>query len=260
MSSDIQYPDHFIERLHLIWGNGFLSPGGPEEVREIVRGLDLSDKVVLDIGFGTGGPAIALARDHRAASVVGIDIESQLRDRASRNIDRAGVADKVELKIVEPGPLAFEDESFDVVFSKDSIIHIEDKPALFSEVIRILRPGGAFVASDWLSSEDETEIAALDGYRKVSHLSFELATARQMESVLTDAGFERVESRDRNAWYAEVCSNEQARIEGPLKEQLIESVGEEIYSKWLAVRKALTEAVIAGGLRPTHLRGFKPAA
>ena len=34
MSDDIQYPGHFIERLHTIWGEGFLSPGGPEEVGE----------------------------------------------------------------------------------------------------------------------------------------------------------------------------------------------------------------------------------
>ena len=260
MSNDIQYPDHFIERLHLIWGEGFLSPGGPEEVREIVKDLDLSGKVVLDIGFGTGGPSIALARDHHAARVVGIDVESQLCDRAARNIARAGLTDKVELKIVEPGPFAFDDESFDVVFSKDSIIHIEDKPALFKEIIRILRPGGVFVASDWLSSENEAEKSALDEYHKISHLSFELATAKQMESALADAGFERVESRDRNAWYAAACSNEQAQIEGPLKQQLLDSVGEEIYSTWLNVRKGLTSAVVAGGLRPTHLRGFRPEA
>ena len=61
MSSDIQYPDHFIERLLSVWGEGFLSPGGPAEVAEIVAGLDLSGKTVLDIGFGTGGPSIALA-------------------------------------------------------------------------------------------------------------------------------------------------------------------------------------------------------
>ena len=49
MSDDIQYPDHFIERLHTVWGEGFLSPGGSEEVRQIVSGIDLSGKVVLDI-------------------------------------------------------------------------------------------------------------------------------------------------------------------------------------------------------------------
>jgi len=259
VSDDIQYPDHFIERLHAIWGEGFLSPGGPEEVREIVDGIDLSGKVVLDVGFGTGGPAIALAKDHHAAKVVGIDVESQLRDRASKNIDKAGVTEKVELKIVEPGPFPFDDESFDVVFSKDSMIHIEDKSALFKEVKRVLKPGGVFVASDWLSGDDENALPALDRYRELAHLSFTMATAREMEIALADAGLQDIESRDRNAWYANVCANELAEVEGPLKQQLIDTVGKEIYSNWLNVRKALSEAVTAGGLRPTHLRGFKPS-
>lgn len=258
MSEDIQYPDHFIERLHVIWGEGFLSPGGPEEVSEIVKGIDLSGKVVLDVGFGTGGPAIALAKDHHAAKVVGIDVESQLRDRASKNVDNAGVKEKVELKIVEPGPFPFDDESFDVVFSKDSMIHIEDKTALFKEVNRVLKPGGVFVASDWLSGDDENGLPALDRLRKLAHLSFKMATAGEMETALADAGLRDIKSRDRNSWYATVCANELAQIEGPLKQQVIGIVGEEIYSNWLSVRKGLSEAVTAGGLRPTHLRGFKP--
>lgn len=259
VSNDIQYPDHFIERLHTIWGEGFLSPGGPEEVREIVKGLDLLGKVVLDVGFGTGGPTIALAKDHHAAKVVGIDVESQLRERARKNVDKAGVTEIVELKIVEPGPFPFDDESFDVVFSKDSMIHIEDKSAFFREVIRVLKPGGVFVASDWLSGDDVDALPALDRFRELAHLSFTMATATEMETALADAGLQDIESRDRNAWYATVCTNELAQIEGPLKQQLIDTVGEEIYSSWLNVRKGMTEAVTAGGLRPTHLRGFKPS-
>lgn len=260
MADDIQYPDHFIERLHAVWGDGFLSPGGPEEVREIVRGIDLAGKTVLDVGFGTGGPAIALASEHGAARVVGIDVEAQLRDRASQAVDAAGVAGKVELEIVEPGPWPFADGSFDVVFSKDSMIHIEDKAALFAEVMRVLKPGGAFVASDWLAGENATGKLELDRFRDVGHLSFTMASAPQMAQALAAAGFEGVETRDRNAWYAELCAAELARIEGPLREQLIDAVGEQIYSHWLTVRRNLAAAVAAGGLRPTHLRGCKPAA
>ena len=260
MAQDIQYPDHFIERLHRIWGEGFLSPGGPEEVCEIVDGIDLSGKVVLDVGFGTGGPAIALVKEHRAARVIGIDVEPQLRERAIRNAENAAAADRIEFRIVEPGPFPFDDESFDVVFSKDSMIHIEDKSALFRDVSRVLRRGGVFVASDWLAGVGEEATSALDRFREVGHLSFAMASATEMEAALAEAGFCDIRTRDRNAWYAVVCANELAQIEGPLRQQLVDAVGEDIYSGWLGVRRSLAQAVAAGGLRPTHLRGFKPPA
>lgn len=257
MSGDIQYPDHFIERLHTIWGEGFLSPGGAEEVGEILTGLNLSDKTVLDIGFGTGGPAITLATAHAATRVVGIDVEPQLREIAGKLVDRAGLNQQIELHLVEPGPLQFADDAFDVVFSKDSMIHIKDKQGLFEEVIRVLKPGGVFVASDWLAGTGIEAESALETFREVVHLDFTMATAAQMETILREAGFSKVSTRDRNAWYTKVCAHELEQVEGPLRRQLVEAVGEEIYLDWLKVRQGLAAATAAGGLRPTHLRGYK---
>lgn len=258
MSGDIQYPDHFIERLHTIWGEGFLSPGGAEEVGEILTGLDLHGSTVLDVGFGTGGPAMTLARVHGAAQVTGIDVEPQLHDIAGKLIDQAGLSEQIDLHLVEPGPFQFADNTFDVVFSKDSMIHIEDKQELFAEIIRVLKPGGVFVASDWLAGTGEAAEAALETFTEVVHLNFAMATAAQMESILRDAGFAEVSTRDRNAWYAQVSAHELEQVEGPLRAQLIDAVGEEIYLDWLKVRQGLAAATAAGGLRPTHLRGFKP--
>ena len=56
-----EYHDGMVELLELVWGKGFLSPGGPDNVKETVAGLDLADKLVLDIGCGIGGPALVLA-------------------------------------------------------------------------------------------------------------------------------------------------------------------------------------------------------
>ena len=260
MTNETEYPDHFIERLHIIWGEGFLSPGGPEEVREIVRGIDLADKTVLDVGFGTGGPAITLATNHLAGKVVGIDIEPDLYDRAKKLIDQADLAEKIELKIVEPGPFPFDDEIFDVVFSKDSMVQIQDKSALFNEIKRVLKPGGVFVASDWLASDNPSEVKALDSFLGLVHWSFDMITAGELETALSNAGFENVSTRDRNAWFAEISNHEVMQIEGPLKQQLIEAVGEELWSHWIKVKRALADAASAGGLRPTHLRGFKYAS
>ena len=75
---------------------------------------------------------------------------------------------------------------------------------------------------------------------------------------MSQAGFERVTSQDRNAWFAEKSAEEVRQIEGPLRQQLIDAVGDEIVLGWTVVKKAMADAAAAGGLRPTHLLGFKP--
>ena len=64
----MQYAKDFTDALQFMWGEGFLSPGGPEEVAEMVAGIDLGGRRVLDIGSGLGGVDIAL-RLHEAGMI-----------------------------------------------------------------------------------------------------------------------------------------------------------------------------------------------
>ncbi|TIW19952.1 MAG: SAM-dependent methyltransferase, partial [Mesorhizobium sp.] len=51
----MQYPKKLTDALELIWGEGMLSPGGPEKVADMLEGMDISGRHVLDIGSGLGG-------------------------------------------------------------------------------------------------------------------------------------------------------------------------------------------------------------
>ena len=123
-----------------------------------------------------------------------------------------------------------------------------------------MKPGGVFAANDWLAGGDPASIPALERFKEAAHLHFTMATAAEMKNVMSQAGFRNVTSRDRNAWFAEISADEVRQIEGPLRQQLIDAVGEEILSGWTQVKKAMAEAASSGGLRPTHLHGFKPTA
>ena len=84
----MQYAKAFTDALQFMWGKGFLSPGGPEEVRQMLAGQDLTGKIVLDVGAGLGGIDVLLAREHGAAEVVGIDVEPQLIEAARALAER----------------------------------------------------------------------------------------------------------------------------------------------------------------------------
>jgi len=138
------------------------------------------------------------------------------------------------------------------------MVHIRDKPGLFREVLRVLRPGGTFVASDWLKGENADRSPELASFQKLAHLSFRFATAAESAAAMRAAGFRHVVTRDRNRWYADLSRYEVEKIEGPLKARILEVVDQEVYSQWLEIRRALADSVAVGALRPTHLRGFKP--
>ena len=55
-----EYDDTAIRFLEALWGDGYLSPGGPDEVDRVVAGLSLAGKRVLDVGCGSGGIALHL--------------------------------------------------------------------------------------------------------------------------------------------------------------------------------------------------------
>lgn len=253
-----EYDDGLIRLLEIVWGDGYLSPGGPEEVDRVLVGLDLKGKRVLDIGCGTGGITLRLAETHGAAEVTGIDVEAPVLARARREAAGRGLAERVAFVQVAPGPLPFPDASFDLVFSKDAIIHIPDKDALFADLFRLLVPGGTFAASDWLIGHDGAPSAAMKHYVAQEGLSFGMASPARYRRAMEGAGFVDVAITDRNAWYREVARAELARLEGPLYRDAVAAVGAARVDHNIGIWRAMQIVLDSGEHRPTHLRGKKP--
>ncbi|MDH3693049.1 MAG: methyltransferase domain-containing protein [Gammaproteobacteria bacterium] len=253
----MSYDDNFVAALEWMWGEGFLSPGGPEEVREILKGVKLTGKKVLDIGCGIGGIDLLLVNKFGASHVVGIDIEPDLVDKAQQRVDNARLSDRIELRCVTPGALEFPNDTFDIVFTKDSLIHIENKQVMFNEIHRVLRSGGIFAASDWLGF-DTPHTPEMVRWLELVGLEFNLCTASDMKHFLSNAGFEQISLRDRNEWYAEIVRDEIASVSGTKQAELAKRLGEESARHRLESSTAKLKVVEQGELRPTHLLGRKP--
>ena len=82
----------------------------------------------------------------------------------------AGLSEKISIELVSPGQLPFEDGSFEVVFSKDSIIHIPDKSALASDVYRVLKPGGRFLCLEFSKIQNQGLNFVYKNYSKIINL------------------------------------------------------------------------------------------
>lgn len=258
-SGAVHYDERTITFLEALWGDGYLSPGGPQEVDRMLEGVDLNGARVLDIGCGSGGITVALVRDHHATAVVGVDVEGPVCDHARRRVAAAGLDHRIEIRRVEPGVLPLDDEAVDVVFSKDAIVHIADKDMLAREAFRVLRPGGWFVASDWLIAHDDEPSPQMAAYLVAEDLDFGMASPDRYRRALGDAGFVDVVLRNRNGWYRRTARAELRQLEELDRAAFEAAVGAEELDRQIRTWRSMLPVLETGEHCPHHLRGRRPA-
>jgi cyclopropane fatty-acyl-phospholipid synthase-like methyltransferase len=159
---------------------------------------------VLEVGSGSGGPAIYLATK-RGCRITGVDINEHGIRNATALAESSGLSHRVQFETVDASkPLPFAAESFDVVVSNDAMCHIANRPAVLRDWFRVLRPGGRALFTDAL---------VITG--PVSH--HEIATRTSIgfyifvppglnETMLSNAGFTVLSVQDVTANAAAIAS------------------------------------------------------
>ncbi len=255
---ELLYGDQFIDFLGMLEGEGYLSPGGAEDVARLLDGIDLAGKTVVDIDSGAGGVTVSLVRDYGAAKVTGIDVAAPGCVRARRLVAEAGLEESIDIRLVEPGPVPLADASQDIVFSKDAIVHIPDKEALARDAFRLLRSGGLFVASDWLIAHDDAPSPEMAYFLEVQGLGFRIGSLRRYRQALEDAGFTDITFRSSNRWFLELSREELARLLGPERPKFEAIIGIERMAKLIEAWEVAIPVIESGEHCPHHFRGRKP--
>ena len=196
---EIVEPAERTEHLEAL-AAGYQATAAEIKQAAVRHGIDFSKVRILDVGCGSGYLAFALA-GLGAAEVVGIDLDPVNYVRASerarmRDLLAPGRGDAVRLEPGDVHALAFDDGSFDLVYSVTALEHFRDLDRAVSEMSRVTRPGGLLYHSvePWFAKRGGHGLCTLDfpwGHVRL--------TSNELERYLAD--FRPYEAEDAIAYF-----------------------------------------------------------
>ncbi|XP_017289818.1 phosphoethanolamine methyltransferase [Kryptolebias marmoratus] len=219
-----QYTRRGILRYEKMFGAGYVSTGGPSTTKEFVDLLNLRPgQKVLDVGCGIGGGDFYMARTF-GVEVLGLDLSDNMVDIAMERA-RSEKLPSVQFEVADATRRTFPEGSFDVIYSRDTILHIDDKLALFKQFHSWLKPGGQLLISDYCCGE-KPWTPAFEAY--VKQRGYVLYTPPEYGKFIEEAGFCSVQVEDRTTQFIQVIEAELQRAED-MKDEFIQEFSEEDY-------------------------------
>jgi ubiquinone/menaquinone biosynthesis C-methylase UbiE len=190
---------------------------GREATLELASLVKLrADHKVLDVGCGVGGASRYLASEF-GCHVTGLDLTAEYCQAAESLADRLGMRSRVSYRQGSALNMPFDDESFDVVWTQHAAMNIADKAKLYSEIVRVLRPGGYLALYDVLAGPAGPVYYPVPWAQDPS-ISF-LAAPDKLREDLEATGLHIISWRDTSelgrAWFKEVAAKMEQQGRSP---------------------------------------------
>lgn len=169
--------------------------------KKMTKDLNIKENdKVLDIGCGRGRVAAHIATLSKAR-VTGFNIDDVQLESAKQFSSLKGLTDQcqfIKANLNEPFPFA--DASFNALYQIQVLTYAKDKEKLFSELFRVLKPGGKISFLDWvqLDNYDSTNAHHRDLLKRVKPLigAIDTPTPEEIKSKLAKVGFKVILSED----------------------------------------------------------------
>ena len=196
---DQRLPPELLASLDQFHTRGLTATAELAELAQI--GADMS---VLDVGSGVGGPARFLAATY-GCRVTGVDLSEPFVDAARYLTGRTGQSVLVSFEVASALELPLDDGSFDVALLQHVAMNIADRPRLYREIRRVLKPNGRLAIFDVVSMSGEPHYPV--PWARTPAASF-LMTAEETRQAIESAGFRTRAWRDdteaAKAWIGQV--------------------------------------------------------
>lgn len=171
-----------------------------KNLEEVLKEIDAS--LVLDVATGRGSCAKYLRAEYeRLETIIGIDVSLKALEKSA---DQLRAIDDFNCICMDSSSMGFQHETFDMVCISNSIHHLENRESAFREMLRVLKPGGWFLASE-MYSDGQTDTqkthvllhhwwAEVDTLRGITHNR--TMTREELASMLRALDLEAVVEKD----------------------------------------------------------------
>lgn len=198
-----------IMRSEELYGEDFQSPGGLDSVRAFAEELEVKPGTkILDIGSGVGGSAFYFA-GQLGATVVGVDASPDMVAISTERAAERGIPGVTfRLGRIEDEPL--EAETFDIAWTRDSVVCVQAKDRLWENVYHGLKPGGRLFVTDFCRSR---ESVGEEFGEHASQCEYYLQDLDEYVKTLEAAGFRDVTAEDLTHLFVEFLYRERSKLE-----------------------------------------------
>ncbi|MFP6720568.1 MAG: methyltransferase domain-containing protein [Candidatus Poribacteria bacterium] len=173
-----QYTVNGILRYEKVFGYNFVSTGGIKTAQELFSEIDLTPGAkVLDIGSGLGGSAFFIEENY-AAKVTGIDLSSNMIQLSNQRASYRN--SKVQFILGDCTQMEFEPESFNLIYSRDSLLHVQDKTTLFQKIKDWLKPSGKVLITDYCCGSSDWSREFSDYVQKRNYTLHDVQTYKHL--------------------------------------------------------------------------------
>ncbi|PGH14936.1 hypothetical protein AJ80_05749 [Polytolypa hystricis UAMH7299] len=111
------------------------------------------DQLVLDVGCGVGGPAREICK-FAGVNIIGLNNNDYQIERATRYAESEGLSDKLRFTKGDFMQMSFEPNTFDAVYAIEATVHAPSLEGVYSQIFRVLKPGGTFGVYEWVMTDD----------------------------------------------------------------------------------------------------------
>lgn len=117
--------------------------------------LDPDAIKILDAGTGTARIPILMCQRRPQYLITAVDLAQSMLIVGQRNVEEAGLIQRIRLERVDTKRMAYPDLEFDMLISNSLVHHLPEPISFFQEVNRLVRPGGAILIRDLIRPEND---------------------------------------------------------------------------------------------------------